>query len=189
MICSYKRPDLLLKAIESLRASADPDNFEILIRFSDADKESIKRRKEFESIKNVRVFVGPQGNGYSDLGLSFTKLAKHAKGEWCSIFDDDMTIEGGRWDLELEKVEKPAMALCEFYTLGPSKYGSGACDGPGIGWFLPTRSWEKLGCKRIEEPPDTAMKKLLVDHHKWPIVWLKGITLNHQWQRPTDGNR
>lgn len=196
MICSYKRPDGLEKAIRSILSRCEtPREVEILVRFSEADPDSIAQSGRFTALgealrSTVRVFTGPHLGGYQDIGLHFTTLARETRGKWVHIFDDDMTLEGRRpWDALLRQAPERHLVLCERYTLGASHYDRGSCDGSGIGWWVPRDCWREYGEETIGFPPDLWMRQLLVTQNQWPIHHLRGYTLNHQWMRPKDGDR
>ena len=191
MICSYKRPRLLLNAIQSIRdTSSNPKEHEVLVRLSDADPESqIQKRTLMCVFKNIRVFIGPHMEGYTSLGDYFTEMAKYATGKWLHIFDDDMTLEGNDWDGKLRGAPDRCLALCQIYRLGGTQYGPGSCDGPGIAWWVQRSLLNEVGGGQIGNPPDTWVRDLLVNRNGWPIHHLQDIILNHAWQRPTDGDR
>ena len=89
---SYKRFDRLLKMIDSVYETANPSNFEILVRLSLDDKEAICRKNELGVYSEVKVIWGEQMRGYRDHYKMLTELLSHATGEWFHIIDDDMTI-------------------------------------------------------------------------------------------------
>lgn len=189
LIASYKRSDLLVHAIESLRATAEtPAEHEVLVRLSNKDPEApnttASLKKQFS---NVLVLIGDHLNGYASLGDYFTELAEYATGQWVNIFDDDMTLEGVNWDEKLHAVPDKSFVVCERYRLDTSDYLHG-CDGPGIAWFVPRDCWKHYGEDAIGNPPDTWMKHLLVDQNGWQNYRLPGITLNHQRMHDKDSH-
>lgn len=189
MLASYKRPLLLMKAIDSLNSRADQSAYRIIVRLSYQDPDAkLQAEQILDTHKNVTVLIGPH-LFYEGLGDYFTRMSQLATGKWLHIFDDDMTMDGGSWWDELKKAPDRALVLCERYRCGGSEYGVGSCDGSGIGWFIPNGCWREIGANKIEHPPDIFMKNLLVGANGWPIHHLKGVLLNHQWQRPIDGNR
>jgi hypothetical protein len=190
MIPSYKRPVLLMNAVESFRkTAADPSCHEVIVRLSDKDDKAEKTRDALLSLfDNCTVLIGPHLRGYLDVGTHYTEMLKHCTGEFINIWDDDMTIEGGHWDVELRKANKKAIILCSRYQLGPSLYDHGSCDGPGIGWFVHRKTWEETGERDITFPPDVYMTEV-ARKHNWGKEHLAGMILNHNWQRPVDEHR
>lgn len=188
MVSSYKRPRLLLHALESLAECADSSQYQLIIQVFREDPSHEWVAEEIrEKHTNAVVIIGTHV-GYNAIGDYFTDMSEVAKGKWLHIFDDDMTMEGDWWS-ELKKAPDDHMVLCEYYTCGGSGYDAGSCDGSGIAWFIPNGCWKTLGETGIGMPPDAWMRDLLVDRNGWPIHHLKDIRLNHQWQRPLDGNR
>lgn len=190
LIPSYKRPQYLVRAIESWRkTAADPSCHEVIVRLSDKDP---WKRDTLEYLQtefaNCRVFVGPHMRGYVDTGVFFTEMIQHARGEWFNIWDDDMTIEGDRWDEKLRAAPVRSLVVLERYQLGPSLYGPGSLDGVGTGGFLHLKTWKDIGETAVAFPPDTYMRQV-AQRNNWPAYRLPGTLLNHDWQRPKDESR
>lgn len=188
LIPSYKRPELLLKAIQSFRDTAkDPSCHEAVVRLSLNDHHQEQKDAILERFENCKVLVGEQGNGYHDIHGYYTEMIAVASGEWINIWDDDMTIEGP-WDEQLMIAPRKAAILCENYQLGPSWYGRGSLDANATGWFAHMATWKAAGGNKIGFPPDTYMRRF-AQVNNWPTHHLIGVTLNHNWQRPNDGHR
>lgn len=188
MIASYKRPAGLMKAIQSLHATAHGlGNFEVLVRLS-IDDHDTDPMALWQAYDNVFVYYGRQLKGYNSLCDYFTELLPHVRGKWVSILDDDMTLEGNDWDVKLAEMPARCMVLCDHYRINQCDYPRG-CDGNGVGWFVPNKAWEEFGENRIGQPPDKWMRELLVTHGGWPIKHLPQITLNHAWGGVAAHNR
>ena len=185
MICSCLIPsrgrfDQLVRAVNSLRATAaSVNNFEVLIRLDDDDVASTSRIAEVESLCNVKVLVGPTFEGYSSIDPIFlTELAKIAVAPWCWILNDDMTIEGGKWDEKLMQIPTTGYIVqTEFFRLNQSVYH--LCEGGNFP-CVPTRCWEIFGWERLLFPSDTGLDQLLRIKNGWKTWFLPGITAWHQ---------
>jgi hypothetical protein len=190
MIPSFKRPVLLLKAIESFRKTAkNPECHQAIVRLQTNDpKAEATRAAVLALFENCKVIIGEPKRGYTDVGQFYTEMVPLCDGEYINIWDDDMTIEGGQWDVELRKAKPRNIVLCSRYQLGPSLYDHGSCDGPGIGWFVHRKTWEAAGESVITFPPDVYMTEV-AKRNNWGREHLGGIILNHNWQRPTDEHR
>lgn len=190
MIPSYKRADLLPRAIESFRATAvDPTKHQVVVRLIEQDETAEEQRKALlERFENCKVMIGRKMGGYVALGLYYTQMIPLADGEWINIWDDDMTIEGAEWDRKLLGAPPHSLVLCHRYQLGPILYGHGSLDGAGTGWFMHKASWQGLGETEVGFPPD-AYGVSLAQRHGWPVYHLQDTVLNHQWRRPYDGDR
>jgi hypothetical protein len=190
MIPSFKRAGLLIQAIDSFRKTADkPEQHEVVVRLSSADPQANKTKEALHALfDNCQVMIGRQMGGYVALGLYYTEMLPLCSGEWINIWDDDMTIEGQGWDTKLKDAPKQSMVVCERYQLGPSLYDPGSCDGSGTGWFAHHETWKASGEREIGYPPDSYMVNT-ARKNNWPAYRLRGTILNHQWQRPKDGDR
>lgn len=191
MIPSFKRPVLLMAAIDSFRKTAkDPKCHQAIVRLSEADPSAEKTKLAVETMfENVKVIIGRQMGGYCALGLYYDEMLPLCDGEFINIWDDDMTIEGP-WDDELRKAPKKAMIVCERYQLGPSLYEPGSLDGSGTGWFAHQATWREAGGTSISIhfPPDAYMVAF-AQSKNWIKHQMRLTVLNHNWQRPTDGDR
>jgi hypothetical protein len=190
MIPSYKRPALLIGAIDSFRKTAtNPDQHEAIVRLSEKDPQAERTQKALHAMfDNCQVIIGKQMGGYVALGLYYTEMLPLVNGEWINIWDDDMTIEGVGWDEKLKKAPHRSMVVCERYQLGPNIYDPGSLDGSGTGWFFHYKTWQEVGEKEVGYPPD-GYGVNLSRRLSWPAHRLEGTILNHQWQRPKDGDR
>lgn len=179
LIASRHRPDGLHKNIQSLHATANPENFDVWIRLDDDDAETISRLPEFERYGNVHHLIGPRLNNYFSIGKFCSEIADLAAGEWVMITDDDALMLGSGWDEQLKAVPKTGyVAHPEFYWLDTSEYGSGSC-GP-VAAFVPNGCWKQYGFPDIGEPPDHWLNSLLVIAKGWKVWLLKGITHKHE---------
>lgn len=190
MIPSFKRPILLMQAIESFRKTAqDPKCHQVIVRLQTNDPDAEKTKTAVLAFfENCKVIIGEPMRGYIDVDQFYNEMLPLCEGEFINIWDDDMTIEGGQWDVKLREAPKGVMVLCQRYQCGPSLYDPGSCDGPGIGWFINQKQWRETGESEINFPPDVYMTKVAA-RFNWPKWHLGGITLNHNWQRPQDGDR
>lgn len=112
LIASYKRPDLLRKAIWSFRQEAEmPQPHEVIIRLADADPNSNEQKRLLEAeFENCHVIIG-EHHGYNGLGKYVTEMLPLAGGEWINLWDDDMLISG-QWDKALLFAPQQSLTLC-----------------------------------------------------------------------------
>jgi hypothetical protein len=128
----------------------------------------------FNGNDHVRLLEGLQGKGYGELSVMYTEMAKATDAKWVMQFNDDATIFGP-WLRVLDKVESPALAVCQIHRLNRSVYER---DEGGPFPILPNRFWEKAGFDRILEPPD----KWSVNVAKqlgWKTAYLNGVGFQH----------
>lgn len=94
------RVDMALDSLKSLIHNAlDIDNIEFLLRIDEDDEESMTRQWEFRDLhNNVRVFIGPRGDGYLDLHKYVNFLASNAEGEFLFLWNDDAIMQTDCWD-------------------------------------------------------------------------------------------
>jgi glycosyltransferase involved in cell wall biosynthesis len=94
----------LVKALKSLKDTAtDFSEVEILLRIDDDDPDRYLRVKDLEHEFGVRVFIGPRGEGYNNMGGFVNDLMTLATGRWSWLFDDDSWVEGN-WQGALQAV-------------------------------------------------------------------------------------
>lgn len=182
MICSVlipsrARPEQLFEVITSLHLTANPKNFEVIVRIDDDDDKT----QDFldtlvHAFNNITIKSGSRLSGYTSHGQFYTECADSARGQWCAFFNDDTLIVGKGWDEQLKAIPATGFIVQpEFHQLNQSVYAKDAC-GPVP--FVPTNSWKLLGQPAIPTPTDTMMYELY-KRHGWVTKYLEGITLWH----------
>jgi hypothetical protein len=182
LIPSRARAERLRKTIRSIRSTSDSARVEILVRFDDDDAGSLALIPELEG-GGIRVIVGPRGQGYQDLHLFYDELARAANGAWIFIMNDDATVEqrGTPWDEQLARLPLEGFVVHpEVHQLGGSVYLN---DAAGPFPIVPNYSWERLGCRFINDPTGNCAGAWF-DQLVWSLGWrwhfLAGVTFNHQ---------
>lgn len=175
MLPSRHRTNGLLKAVESVFATADdPSRVEVLIAIDSDDDETIKRLGEFHKYPNTSITIARRDG----VEVLMSRMAQIAKGSWLMMFNDDASIEGQGWDTQLAQFQNTdTVCQPETYRLGESRYLHAIKT--GFPWF-PNKCWEKLGCQGnfLPHPADYAVVEL-AQERRWKIGFLKGITIFH----------
>ena len=176
LIPSRGRPERLIKAIDSVFATADdPEQIEVSLRFDDDDQVSLDRMAEFRSY-NIWVYIGPRKNGYYSLDEFYTHMAEQTDADWVWLMNDDAVIEGDGWDTQLAEIPTDGVIVQpELYQLGFSKYWT---HEGGAFPIFPNRCWRKFGLQQMPHPVDTEMDKLLRSNG-WTTQFLKGVGVIH----------
>lgn len=194
MLCSFfipsrKRPEGLLKAIDSIYATAAPEHFEILVRLDDDDEATLALQSKLATYDRVRVIIGSHLKGYESVGVFILELAALATAPWCCMIDDDVTLHGD-WHSSLKHLPLDGFHVTAGrYCIGKrDEKGEGSCYeslGRVQAWFVPTHVM-----KWFNSPPaggvDAALHDMLVRVHGWKPVLLPGVTYQHDWQRPKE---
>lgn len=177
LIPSRARPDRLLKTIHSIYKTASLENFDIRLRLDLDDQLMMDRLKEFESLDNVRVYVGMRRLGYECLNEFYTELADMAPADWLMIMNDDAWIDGKGWDKQLADVPREGFIVQpEWYQWGQSVY-KGECSAFP---FVPNGCWKKFGLPIIPHEADASLHRLLVDSQGWKTHFLLGVRVVHE---------
>ncbi len=104
------------------------------------------------------------------------ELAAMATGKWVGLFNDDAVIQGQGWDDQLAAETQNCIYQPEIYRLNDCEYRHASRTGFP---FFPNKCWDFLcGGKFIPYPADYAVCDL-ADAHRWPIKFLRGITIWH----------
>lgn len=181
MICSVlipsrARPERLIRTIESIQKAARTEDYEVLLRLDDDDKDTVSR--ELDRRARVRVVTGPRMRGYPDLNVFYTQLSDVARGLWVWIMNDDATVSGQGWDVLLRKVPTTGViAQPEFHKLNRSMYPR---NEGGAFPLVPNGCWKSFGWTAIQDPADSRLDELLRGQHGWTTHFLAGITVHHQ---------
>lgn len=178
IIPTRKRVPRLIKTIDSLLREADDKSCVEVVLKIDNDDQITQKEFPFADYPMVKKVFSDRGRGYGEMGRFVTEACAGATGEWSFLIDDDCWIVGKGWDSKLNQVPKDgAVAQCEFYHLGGSRYGSGSCGPNGL--FFPTGKFNEFGIKQLYSPADHCLYSIFVTERKWPIHLLKEITYRH----------
>ena len=105
MLPSRGRPDSLRAALRSLAETcSNPKQVEVLIRLDDDDTQTLAIQDSLVAECapiDLRIIVGPRGNGYKDLQVYFNELAAAARGDFLFLFNDDARIKTKGWDKQV----------------------------------------------------------------------------------------
>lgn len=129
--------DSLRKAVRSIldAPGTKRDDVEILLRLDDDDLSRLAVATEL--IQGVgRIFIGPRGKGYIEMGTFVNDLVKIADSQWCWLFDDDAWVEGN-WHGPLSVMPRDCALNTQAYKLGQSHYLNGVRGGC-VGMLIPT---------------------------------------------------
>lgn len=88
---SRNRPELLVKSIASLGTG----DLEILVAIDD-DEPQMPLYVDISKDKYVTI-INMERHGYGGLHEYYNELARHAKGDWLMLFNDDATMETVGW--------------------------------------------------------------------------------------------
>jgi succinoglycan biosynthesis protein ExoM len=145
-ICSFKRPDLLRRTLEALRAQKTDGRitFGVVVADNDAAKSAESTVREVASQSPFPIVYSNEPR--QNIALARNKALEHATGEFIAFIDDDeFPVEG--WLLQL-------VATCDKYkvsgVLGPVRPHF---DNPPPKWII------RGGfCERPEHPTGTPME-------------------------------
>lgn len=180
MIPSRKRPDKLLRAIKSIVAATPDENYEMLFRFDEDDKETLDRREEIAAAaNNPRIIVGSR-LGYKALDSGYyAGLEQLAVGCFVWIAGDDMTVEGD-WMNALRKAPLTGAIIQPATSkLGHSTYPRAEAQAFPL---FPRLCWKQY-VDEFPRPFDTAGDALL-KKHGWITHFLEGVTFHHHEDTP-----
>ena len=163
--------------MESIRGSADGENYEILIRMESDDKASLALTPKLREHLGTQVFVG-SADGYAAIGRHFTYLSALASGQWVWIFNDDMTIASrdGGWDTKLAQVPKHGYFVePQTHKLNRSTYPNDPrCGAPA----LIRNCWSQFGITELPASLDYRIPERL-EKVGWKPWFLDGVTIWH----------
>lgn len=165
---------VLRNAVYSIINTAASDDFEILLRIDDDDKERWPVARDLVAGYG-KVVIGPRGCGYMDMGMFVNDLLRVADSQWCWLFDDDAWVEGD-WYTPLCRMpcdpEKGPAVNPDFYVLGPSYYQNGE-NPPGM--LMPTEFCRKLN--HVAPVDQQWMDE--VHRLRWRVEHLVGVNYHH----------
>lgn len=177
MIPSRKRVVSLLKTLLNITETASGDDYQIVMRFDDDDKESIAEIKEIELlVPHSKCYVGPRLEGYGSLDKDFYReLEERSNSEWVWIGGDDMIVEGD-WLGELRKVPTYGYIVQpEISKLGGSIYPRAEAQAYPI---FPRFCWKQYA-PEFPRPFDVN-GHLLLKKNGWETWFLPNVTMWHQ---------
>ncbi len=177
MIPSRKRVPSLLRTLCNIAETASGEDYQIVMRFDEDDKDSIDTISGIESVyPNAKCFVGPRLEGYSSLDKHFFReLEERSDATWVWIGGDDMVVEGD-WLGELRKVPTTGYIVQpEISKLGGSTYPRAEAQAYPI---FPRFCWKQYA---TEFPrPFDVNGHILLKQNGWETWFLKGCTFWHQ---------
>lgn len=181
MIPSRKRVQSLMKTLGNVTASASGEDYQIVMRFDEDDKESIEAIPVIELLfQKAKCYVGPRFGGYTALDKHFyCELEQHSNATWVWIGGDDMIVEGD-WLGELRKVPTSGYIVQpEISKLGGSTYPRAEAQAYPI---FPRFCWKQY--QDSFPCPFDINGHLLLLKNGWKTWFLEGVTMWHQ--RPPD---
>lgn len=106
VIPTYKRSDMLLRAIESA-CSQTYKNIEVLVVDDNiaGDQYAIELRNKFENIKDNRVFLVEQEKHINGAAARNAGI-RRAKGEYIAFLDDDDFIVKNKIEIQVKELER-----------------------------------------------------------------------------------
>lgn len=175
MIPTRKRVDKLRKTVASIHQSASANDYFILWRIDDDDKESMAATHQSWSMKNTWVEAGPR-LGYANLDSGYyAGMESMAKSPWVWIAGDDMIVTGD-WLGELRKVPLTGFIVQpEISKLGGSTYPKAEAQAFPI---FPRFCWKPFATE-FPKPFDINGHLLLLKQG-WKTWFLPGVTMWHQ---------
>lgn len=177
LLPSRKRPDLLIRCIKSIVDTADnKDAFEICLRIHRDDSETIARLPYILSLCTVRVVIGLQHRGYTDLCWFYQEAAAISRGDWIWVMNDDAVSVTKGWDTMVHSQPNNVIVMPERHKLGGSTYIN---DGHNPFMYLPNKAWEKYGMKRFTTPFDLSLWTLF-RNNGWQTVFIP-TEIFHDW--------
>lgn len=91
---SRNRVDLLRQSLNSV--DSPRGNYEVLVAVDDDDPALGDYIELIKAYKKAKLFVMPS-HGYQNLHEYYNELAKHAKGDWLMLWNDDAIMETRTW--------------------------------------------------------------------------------------------
>lgn len=177
MIPSRKRVESLLRTITRVTATATGEDYQIVMRFDEDDKESLDAVKFIErEFPKAKCYIGPRYSGYSSLDKHFFReLEEHSDSTWVWIGGDDMVVEGD-WLGELRKVPTTGYIVQpEISKLRESTYHRAEAQAYPI---FPRFCWKQYAGS-FPVPFDVNGHRLLIEHG-WKTWFLNGCCFWHQ---------
>jgi len=185
LIASRKRFDKLTDCIKSIYAHANlyvP--FEVIVRFHKSDSEARDRCTELDEFDGpLSAIWGEDLDGYESLGTFYHELIQASIGKWCWHLNDDMVVmsaSGSKWNERLnEVIGRNVLVQPEIHQLNNSVY---VFDKAGP---APIHPREALGDLLLQPSTggavDAAIYRELVEKRHFPVRFLEGIGVHHQW--------
>lgn len=179
MIPSRKRAEKLLATIKQLTVSATGNDYEVIVRIDDDDRESRDALRHFDSDEIISVVVGAR-LGYAQLDSGYyAGMERIADSPWVWIAGDDMIVTGD-WLGELRIVPLTGFIVQpEVSKLGLSTYHKAEAQAFPI---FPRFCWKPFASE-FPKPFDINGHLLLLEHG-WKTWFLPGVTMWHQ--RPSE---
>lgn len=182
MIPSRKRVKSLMNTLDNVTGTSTSDDFQIVMRFDEDDKESIAAIPEIEGDfpRHCKCYVGPRYGGYTALDKHFyCELEQHSNSTWVWIGGDDMVVDGD-WLGELRKVPTHGFIVQpEISKLGGSTYPRAEAQAYPI---FPRFCWKQY--QDSFPCPFDINGHLLLKKNGWETWFLEGVTMWHQ--RPSE---
>lgn len=100
----------------------DISKIEILVRIDDDDVETIDNIENILSKVSHKIIIGKRGNGYKDIYLYQNSLAAISSGQFLVIWNDDILILNGDWDICFERRFKDKYIVAMPFEINHNKY-------------------------------------------------------------------
>lgn len=106
LLPSRGRVEMLKRTLRNIAdtCGSDPSTVEILIRLDEDDDESIAAQESFHaacSPIDLKIIVGPRGEGYKNFHVFVNELAVVARGDFLMLFNDDARFLSRNWPLAI----------------------------------------------------------------------------------------
>ncbi len=102
LLPSRGRVEMLKNTLQNIANTCenDPSKVEVLIRLDEDDDESLTARESFYaacSPVDLKIIVGPRGEGYRNFHVFVNELAAVARGDFLMLFNDDARFLSRNW--------------------------------------------------------------------------------------------
>jgi hypothetical protein len=174
VLCSRKRPELLLKFINSVYETSDnPDQIGIYVKLDDDDTDSLSKLNLYSTFPNVKIKIASRLCGYECIETFINEMLSELGQTWISIANDDTYLVGKGWDTQLKNITENNSIV------HPNQYGLNTILGNGdilyentyenlIGgtpfYFVPNQCWRQYGLENVTHPYDVSIYKTLINN-------------------------
>lgn len=175
VLCSRKRPEILLKFVESVYQTADnPNDIGIYIKFDDDDTDSLSKLNLFSNFPNLNIKIAPRLCGYDCIEIFIDEMLSELGQTWIAIPNDDTCLVGKGWDTQLKNITENNCIV------HPSQYGLNTLLKDGtvlyeniyenlVGgapfYFVPNQCWKQYGLEKITHPYDASIYRTLINNN------------------------
>lgn len=175
MLPTRKRPDKVMRCIESIYSSASYEDWEMVVAIDDDDAETLKLRSRMLEFPRLKIFVGPKlGYDLLDRGY-YNTISYLTEARWVFVCNDDMTLSGDWLNGLRNAPNERAFCQPEIHGLGNSEYPND--NRTGSPFFL-HGSWREAGWEVFPQKADYILTAKL-EEMGWPCHFLKGVKVWH----------